>query len=299
MYLRWSLLLSFSSPLHWWIKCGVHSQGRTEPHSDHRVPGVRGAPAHCDLVHQRQSPDPQRPHPSPWQQQTADHWHGPGGWHCRLHVCGRQQGGRATQEVPAGGVRYGELTQCSTLHLLVFNSRSSSILLLFHDNYLSLNGYPTADSNERSLHVNTPILAVTSNYVSYTFFCKNWFGFAVPAHILTEVASESELVTVQNQTININCPAMGIPSPSIIWLKNRVPLLDAPYKNMRVINNDQVLEISNAQLEDAGKYSCTVTNVAGQEKREFNLQVHGEKDCAIHKFHMKRFYSKSLKFLCT
>ena len=98
----------------------------------------------------------------------------------------------------------------------------------------------------------------------------------VPAYILTEVASETELVTIQNQTININCPSMGIPPPSILWLKNRVPLLDNPYKNMRVVNNNQVLEISNAQVQDAGKYLCTVTNVAGQEKREFNLQVHGE-----------------------
>ncbi|XP_048772936.2 hemicentin-1-like isoform X2 [Ostrea edulis] len=96
----------------------------------------------------------------------------------------------------------------------------------------------------------------------------------VPAHILTEVASDNNLVTIQNQTININCPSMGIPTPSIIWLKNRVPLLDSPYKRMRVLSNDQFLEISNAQVEDAGKYACTVTNVAGQEKREFNLQVH-------------------------
>nr|XP_022322237.1 hemicentin-1-like isoform X1 [Crassostrea virginica] len=96
----------------------------------------------------------------------------------------------------------------------------------------------------------------------------------VPAYILTEVASETELVTIQNQTININCPSMGIPPPSILWLKNRVPLLDNPYKNMRVVNNNQVLEISNAQVQDAGKYLCTVTNAAGQEKREFNLQVH-------------------------
>ncbi|XP_062570988.1 hemicentin-1-like isoform X1 [Saccostrea cucullata] len=96
----------------------------------------------------------------------------------------------------------------------------------------------------------------------------------VPAHILTEVASDTELVTIQNQTININCPAMGIPPPSIIWTKNRVPLLDASYRNLRVKGNDQVLEISNAQTSDAGKYTCTVTNVAGQEKRVFNLQVH-------------------------
>lgn len=111
----------------------------------------------------------------------------------------------------------------------------------------------------------------------------------VPAHILTEVASDNNLVTIQNQTININCPSMGIPTPSIIWLKNRVPLLDSPYKRMRVLSNDQFLEISNAQVEDAGKYACTVTNVAGQEKREFNLQVHG-KDCdlTVILFHIDR-----------
>lgn len=35
------LVALFQFPLHWWIKSGVHSQGGTEPHSDHRVPGVR------------------------------------------------------------------------------------------------------------------------------------------------------------------------------------------------------------------------------------------------------------------
>ncbi|KAK3087485.1 hypothetical protein FSP39_006555 [Pinctada imbricata] len=96
----------------------------------------------------------------------------------------------------------------------------------------------------------------------------------VPARIITELASPNKLVVDQNQTINIDCPVEGIPNPTILWSKDKVPLLDVSYRNLRVINGDQRLEISNAQVEDADTYQCSVTNVAGQDKREFKLEVH-------------------------
>ena len=36
------------------------------------------------------------------------------------------------------------------------------------------------------------------------------------------------------------------------------------------------LEVSNAQVEDAGLYSCLATNPAGQDEVEYDLQVYGK-----------------------
>ena len=67
----------------------------------------------------------------------------------------------------------------------------------------------------------------------------------------------------------------GSPKPSITWLKDSIPMLDFPYKDLRVLNQDQRLEISNAQVEDAGKYTCRASNVAGSDKQHFELEVKG------------------------
>jgi len=53
-------------------------------------------------------------------------------------------------------------------------------------------------------------------------------------------------------------------------------MLDFPYKDLRVLNRDQRLEINNAQVEDAGKYTCRASNVAVSDKQHFELEVKGE-----------------------
>lgn len=81
---------------------------------------------------------------------------------------------------------------------------------------------------------------------------------------------------IQNQTLYLNCPVTGSPQPSITWLKDSIPVLNLPYKDLLVLNRDQRLEISNAQVEDAGKYTCRASNVAGSDKQHFELEVKGE-----------------------
>ena len=86
----------------------------------------------------------------------------------------------------------------------------------------------------------------------------------------------TELKVVQNRTAYINCPISGIPQPSIIWYKDDFPLLDWPYDDMRLLGNERRLEVSNAQVDDGGTYTCKATNPAGQVKQEFTLTVQGE-----------------------
>lgn len=86
---------------------------------------------------------------------------------------------------------------------------------------------------------------------------------------------QTEFSIIENQTVFIDCPVSGSPTPSIIWSKDRIPLFDFPYQDLKVLNQDQRLEVSNAQVEDAGKYTCKATNVAGSDKQYFNLEVRG------------------------
>ncbi|XP_067940287.1 hemicentin-1-like [Watersipora subatra] len=95
----------------------------------------------------------------------------------------------------------------------------------------------------------------------------------VPARIET-VGLAVDLSVIENRTALISCPVTGIPQPSIIWFRGRVPLIDGPYPNIRLLNQDQQLELSKVQLSDAGSYSCKATNAAGRDRQEFNLQVY-------------------------
>lgn len=83
------------------------------------------------------------------------------------------------------------------------------------------------------------------------------------------------LKVIENRTIYINCPANGIPPPSILWLKDLTPLLDFPYHNIRELSSGRQLELRNVQVSDEGEYKCQATNAAGQLSKTNKLEVLG------------------------
>lgn len=98
---------------------------------------------------------------------------------------------------------------------------------------------------------------------------------SVPASITGEGTTEL-IEVVENHTVYFVCPADGIPPPSILWIRNKVPLLDFPYTNMRELSNGRQLEMRNVQVADEGMFQCQATNVAGQKSKSFQLKVLGE-----------------------
>lgn len=134
-------------------------------------------------------------------------------------------------------------------------------------------------NNNRQLQIDR---ARTSDTALYTCISTNDAGqlernfdleVQVPPSIDRSLLQD-KLTVIQNGTINMECPVSGVPKPSIIWFKDEAPLLDWPYRDLRVLNDDRTLEVSNAQIEDAGKYSCMATNPAGQDEIGFTLQVY-------------------------
>ena len=72
------------------------------------------------------------------------------------------------------------------------------------------------------------------------------------------------------------CSFTGIPAPDIRWEKDRSVLL--PGEGRSIINSigRSQLVINILALNDAGVYSCLVTNVAGMDTRSVRLEVRGE-----------------------
>ena len=88
-----------------------------------------------------------------------------------------------------------------------------------------------------------------------------------------------EIFTVENRTVHLDCSVSGVPPPSIMWMKDRQPLLDFPYPRLRELNNGRQLEILDVKVEDGGRYTCVITNVAGQVERDYTMKVLGKYTC--------------------
>lgn len=87
----------------------------------------------------------------------------------------------------------------------------------------------------------------------------------------------THIEAILNRTVYIMCEADGIPAPSIMWLKDNVPLLDFPYRNLRLMSNGHQLEIRNVQVKlyaNINVYVCTMYNLYPQNfqyiKRNFS-----------------------------
>jgi len=101
----------------------------------------------------------------------------------------------------------------------------------------------------------------------------------VPARVLNSGVIElTELI--ENHTVYLRCPADGIPPPSIMWLRDNVPLVDlddhvAGLDKVRPLSNGRQLELRHVRVQDEAVYQCRATNVAGQQSKRFRLRVLG------------------------
>ena len=63
---------------------------------------------------------------------------------------------------------------------------------------------------------------------------------------------ETTVEVKQNRTQVLECVTSGVPTPSILWMKDFTPYHDFPAAdNVRSMNNGQRLEIRNVQVSDA------------------------------------------------
>ena len=81
--------------------------------------------------------------------------------------------------------------------------------------------------------------------------------------------------------VELSCTAVGLPLPTIHWMRNDVLLVDGEggVEVTVVTGADEVvsrLRIVSSGYEDRGNYSCTAVNVAGEDSFTFQVFVRGE-----------------------
>ncbi|XP_026871277.2 leucine-rich repeats and immunoglobulin-like domains protein 1 isoform X1 [Electrophorus electricus] len=76
---------------------------------------------------------------------------------------------------------------------------------------------------------------------------------------------------VVGETVALQCKALGSPPPRIAWLRGEEPL--RPSDRYHFTPGSQLLVISGAALEDAGRYTCVMSNPLGTERAHCQLSV--------------------------
>ncbi|XP_034098632.1 tyrosine-protein phosphatase Lar isoform X5 [Drosophila sulfurigaster albostrigata] len=72
-------------------------------------------------------------------------------------------------------------------------------------------------------------------------------------------------------TVQMQCKAIGNPTPTIYWIKNQTKV---DMSNPRYVINNGILQINNSREEDQGKYECVAENSIGTEhSKATNLYV--------------------------
>ncbi|NXL77816.1 HMCN1 protein, partial [Leptocoma aspasia] len=90
-----------------------------------------------------------------------------------------------------------------------------------------------------------------------------------PPHINGSDEPE-EFSVIVNNPLELLCISSGIPVPKISWMKDGRPLLQTD--NIHMLRD--ALQITSAQVEDTGRYTCLASSPAGDDDKEYLVRVH-------------------------
>ncbi|XP_054440698.1 hemicentin-2 [Pteronotus mesoamericanus] len=86
-----------------------------------------------------------------------------------------------------------------------------------------------------------------------------------------EDSADEEVTVTVNNPISLICEALAFPSPTITWMKDGSPFEAS--NNIQLLPGTHGLQILNAQKEDAGQYTCVVTNELGEAMKNYHVEV--------------------------
>ncbi|XP_029295180.1 LOW QUALITY PROTEIN: hemicentin-1 [Cottoperca gobio] len=82
-------------------------------------------------------------------------------------------------------------------------------------------------------------------------------------------SSPEELTIAVNSPLELECSAVGVPPPTLSWLKDGRPL-----EGTDIVQQDgHFVRISKVQVEDAGLYTCLASSLAGEDGKNHWVRV--------------------------
>uniref|UniRef100_A0A803TTI8 Sidekick cell adhesion molecule 1 n=1 Tax=Anolis carolinensis TaxID=28377 RepID=A0A803TTI8_ANOCA len=86
------------------------------------------------------------------------------------------------------------------------------------------------------------------------------------------VEPETRIVVEVEKTVHIQCQAMGVPLPTLVWYKDAVPVLKLLNPRYKVLVNGS-LHIQGLQPDDSGIFQCFARNAVGEMQTDTFLDV--------------------------
>ncbi|XP_063303030.1 leucine-rich repeats and immunoglobulin-like domains protein 3 [Pelobates fuscus] len=111
----------------------------------------------------------------------------------------------------------------------------------------------------------------------YSCTAQNSAGSISTNITLTVLETPSFMRPLVDQTVSkggnavLQCIANGSPAPKVTWIKDDKPLVVTERHFFAA--GDKILVIVDTDFEDAGKYTCELSNVLGTERGNINLSV--------------------------
>ncbi|XP_068599564.1 hemicentin-1 [Brachionichthys hirsutus] len=93
----------------------------------------------------------------------------------------------------------------------------------------------------------------------------------VPPSIIDRLNVPENVSVVVKNPVALSCEASGVPLPTITWLKDGGPIKAS--SSVRVLSGGRSLRLMHAAVKDAGRYTCIVSNSAGEERKNFDLDI--------------------------
>ena len=81
------------------------------------------------------------------------------------------------------------------------------------------------------------------------------------------------VTAASNTTITIRCPVSGVPTPSVTWHKDGIPIFKQDRVTFTADNNSLVIDL--AMVADSAKYTCRVQSVFGMDEVSSQVTITG------------------------
>ncbi|KAM6170210.1 hemicentin-2 [Rhynchocyon petersi] len=94
----------------------------------------------------------------------------------------------------------------------------------------------------------------------------------IPPSVLGAGAAQ-EVLGLAGEEVELECRTSGVPTPQVEWTKDRQPILQGD-PHVQLQEDGQVLRINSSHLGDEGRYQCVAFSPAGQQAKDFQLQIH-------------------------